>query len=388
MRCDYYEAEVCRSCPTITTPYPGQLATKAASARAAVPDVAQWLPPVPSSQRGFRNKAKLVVGGSVSAPILGIASLDGPPGAVTDLSACPLHEAAIEQAIPTLRDFITTATLVPYDVANRSGELKFILITANPDGELMVRFVLRSREAEERIRKHLPGLLLGIPSIRVVSINIQPAHAAVLEGSMEIILAGDALPMRVNDIDLHLYPGSFFQTNTRIAAQLYRSATDWLTVTAPTRLWDLYCGVGGFALHAARAMPSLEVLGVEVSEHAVASAERTAHDLGLVRAWFRTEDATALTAALRHDAPAAVVVNPPRRGIGRELARALDDSTAEVVIYSSCNPTSLARDAADMPSWRIERAQLFDMFPNTHHAEVLTLLRRHESHSTRAEGQT
>ena len=84
----------------------------------------------------------------------------------------------------------------------------------------------------------------------------------------------------------------------------------------------------------------------------------------------------ALSFEKRRSRPDAVVVNPPRRGIGAELADALEDSGAPTVLYSSCNPTTLAQDLARMPSYRVARVQVFDMFPQTRHAEVLTLLTR------------
>jgi 23S rRNA (uracil747-C5)-methyltransferase len=90
---------------------------------------------------------------------------------------------------------------------------------------------------------------------------------------------------------------------------------------------------------------------------------------------FAAGDATAfaLTAA---SAPDLVVVNPPRRGIGAELAGWLERSDAAHVLYSSCNVASLARDLASMPSLRPVKARVFDMFPQTTHFEVMVLLAR------------
>ncbi|WP_108717839.1 23S rRNA (uracil(747)-C(5))-methyltransferase RlmC [Miniimonas sp. S16] len=376
MRCDYFEAGRCRSCTELTVPYPRQLDAKVR----AVQDLVRtpgltWLDPVPSRERRFRNKAKMVVGGTVAHPLLGIQAPFAGAGVVNDLRHCPLHEEAVEAALPILADFVRTAALTPYDVPTRRGELKHVLVTASPDGELMVRLVLRSREAEARVRKHLPGLLAALPSLAVVSLNILPAHAAVLEGAQEIVLHGDTLTMRVNDLSLHLRPRSFFQTNTEVAAALYRAATSWLTERAPATLWDLYCGVGGFALHAARALPGLAVEGVEVSAEAIASATRTAQELDLASARFVAGDATNLVPTTG-PVPDVVVVNPPRRGIGPDLAAWLEESGVGTVLYSSCNARSLAADLAAMPSLRPVRAQVLDMFPQTAHYEVLTLLER------------
>jgi 23S rRNA (uracil747-C5)-methyltransferase len=185
------------------------------------------------------------------------------------------------------------------------------------------------------------------------------------------------LPMRVADVTLLLGPKSFFQTNTRIAAALYEQAAHWVDVADPTVVWDLYCGVGGFALHAAA--PHRTVLGVETSAEAVEAARAAAslradagHPASAAGLTFEVGDAT----TARTPAPDLVVVNPPRRGIGAELAGWLERSAAGTVVYSSCNVESLARDLAAMPSLRPVEARVFDMFPQTTHTELMVRLER------------
>jgi 23S rRNA (uracil747-C5)-methyltransferase len=130
--------------------------------------------------------------------------------------------------------------------------------------------------------------------------------------------------------------------------------------------------VGGFGLHVAA--PDRRVVGVESSEQAIESARLTADDLG-VPATFLAGDATAFALGST-DAPDLVVVNPPRRGIGPDLAGWLEASPVRHVVYSSCNVDTLARDLAAMPSLRPVSARLLDMFPHTDHHEVLVLLSR------------
>ena len=366
MDCGYYDAGRCRSCTLLPVPYADQLAGKVDRVQSLV-DVPLWLPPVASVESGFRNKAKMVVAGAVGSPTLGILA---PDGTGIDLQGCGLHEPGLADALPVLADFVTRARLAPYSVTDRSGELKHLLVTRSPDGEMMVRFVLRSTEAESRIRKHLPDLLERLP-LSVVSLNVQPEHKAVLEGPREIMLHGSTLAMRVNDQVLHLGPQSFFQTNTAVAARLYDAARGWVGELAPASVWDLYCGVGGFALHlAARGRT---VVGVEVSALAIDSARESA--AGRPDVSFVAGDALTF-ARTRTPHPDLVVVNPPRRGLGAELAAWLESSTAQHLLYSSCNAESLAADLARMPSWRPVRGVLLDMFPQTRHYEVLVQLRR------------
>jgi len=376
MLCSHFDAGRCRSCTWLDRAYAEQLAEKQRLVEellAGHPGTS-WRPPVASAQLGVRNKAKMVVSGTADAPTLGILN---PLGAGVDLRDCPLHTPGLQAALPELAAFVTLAALAPYDLATRRGELKHLLVTESPDRELMVRFVLRSQEPVARIRKHLPALRERLPSVAVVSVNLQPEHKAVLEGEREIVLTDrESLRMRVGGADgltLHLRPQSFFQTNTAMAAELYRLARAWAEEVAPRTVWDLYCGVGGFALSLAG--PGREVTGIEISQEAVASAEQTRDEAGLSGVRFEVGDATAYAEG-RAAPPDLVVVNPPRRGLGPQLSGWLDASGVRHVLYSSCNAQTLARDLEAMPSLRPVRGQLLDMFPNTAHYEVLVLLER------------
>ena len=375
MECAYYRESLCRSCTNIETPYPAQLAAKQADARrllAAYPHLT-WLEPVASDEAHFRNKAKLVVGGSAQNPSLGI--VDYRSGNATDLSECPLYIEPIERAIPVLHELIQRADLTPYDIPARRGELKNILVTASDTGELMVRFVLRSKKLLVPIRRQLGWLQERLPKLAVLSVNLLREHVALIEGDEEIILTErQTLPMRVNGMSLHLRPQSFFQTNTQIAQAMYVQGREWVGQVQPRTLWDLYCGVGGFALHAAQVMHG-EVTGIEISAEAIRSAQRTVAEQGLKGVKFAAGDATEFAVNAR-EIPEMLVVNPPRRGIGERLCAWVEDSGIEHVIYSSCNAKTLAADLARMPSYKPVAARLLDMFPHTSHYEVITLLKR------------
>lgn len=377
MQCDYYDAGRCRSCTLMGVPYDDQVAAlhhdlvRELGGRVA-PD--RWDPPARGPESGFRNKAKLAVGGQRGAPTLGI--LDAERRGV-DLRDCGLYEPGLHLAVHAVADWVAVTGLTPYDVARRSGELKHVLVTHSPDGEQLVRLVLRSPGQLPRIQRALADLQARLPTARMVTVNLLPGHQALLEGEEEVVLTGGtALPMRINDLVLQLRPRSFFQTNTAVAAALYRQAASWAATTGARSAWDLYCGVGGFALHLARALgDDAEVTGVELSAEAVDGARAGAAAQGLGHVRFVAGDATAYASG--HAAtPELVVVNPPRRGLGEELSRWLEGSGATWLLYSSCNVRTLAADLERMPSLEVTRARMFAMFPQTRHHEVLVLARR------------
>ncbi|MFB9378188.1 23S rRNA (uracil(747)-C(5))-methyltransferase RlmC [Kineococcus gynurae] len=374
MRCAYFDAGTCLSCTLMNVPYAEQVAAKEERCRALLPHPGlRWEPTVASRESAYRNKAKMVVGGTVAAPTLGI--LDEHRAGV-DLRGCGVIADAPSATLPAVAGFVTRCGLVPYDVRTRQGELKYVHVTGSPSGELMVRFVLRSRNQLGVLRRHLPALLGELPALRVVSVNLLPEHKAVVEGAEEIVLTEQGtLRMPLAGLELDLRPQSFFQTNSEVAAALYEQVGAWVDELDPGSVWDLYCGVGGFALRCAG--PGRRVTGIELSAEAVESARSTARRTGRPDVTFHAGDATAFARAAG-TVPDLVVVNPPRRGIGPELAHWLQDSGIGHVVYSSCNPVSLAADLARMPGLVPVRGRVFDMFPQTGHVEVAVLLERRD----------
>ena len=374
MHCALYQADRCRSCQWLEVPYSQQLTTKQSQLEQLLSEqtVGEWCQPVTSEQQGFRNKAKMVVSGSVERPLLGMLHRDGTP---VDLTACPLYPDSFSEVFAQLKPFIARAGLTPYNVARKRGELKYLLLTeSSQQGALMLRFVLRSHAKLAQLKAALPWLQQQLPQLSVISANIQPVHMAILEGDEEIALTeNQALAEQFNHVPLFIRPQSFFQTNPQVAASLYATARQWVSELAVSQMWDLFCGVGGFGLHCAT--PQMTLTGIEINAEAIACAKRSAQQMGLEKVQFAALDSTQFATA-NGAVPELVLVNPPRRGIGAELCDYLSRMAPQYILYSSCNAQTMATDIARLVNYQIARVQLFDMFPHTAHCEVLTLLKR------------
>lgn len=373
MHCALYDAGRCRSCQWLELPLTQQLADKMANLRELLAShpAATWLAPVSGPETAFRNKAKMVVSGSVERPLLGMLHRDGTP---EDLTDCPLYPPSFEPVFAALKPFIVRAGLTPYNVARKRGELKYLLLTESQHGGMMLRFVLRSVAKLEQLRAALPWLQQQLPQLKVITANIQPVHMAIMEGEQEIFLSDQqALAENFNGVPLWIRPQSFFQTNPTVASQLYATARDWVRALPVNHMWDLFCGVGGFGLHCAT--PQMRLTGIEIAPEAIACAKQSAAQLGLTNLHFQALDSTQF-ATHEDDIPQLVLVNPPRRGIGAELCDYLSRMAPPYIIYSSCNARTMAADIDRLQGYRLERVQLFDMFPHTAHYEVLTLLVR------------
>ena len=148
-----------------------------------------------------------------------------------------------------------------------------------------------------------------------MSVNIQPNHAAILEGEKEIFLTDQhTLSESFNGIPLFIRPQGFFQTNPLVAQGLYATAQDWVQDLSITKLWDLFCGVGGFGLHCAKALQDkhqqeVELTGIEISPSAIQAATQSAQVLGLNNVKFQSLDAANFALTQDENKPDLVIVN-------------------------------------------------------------------------------
>ncbi len=209
------------------------------------------------------------------------------------------------------------------------------------------------------------------------------AHQAQLwlqgEGEPQADVPGQALGYRLEawDLELAWRPGDFVQVNAPVNEAMVAQALSWLGASAGERVLDLFCGLGNFSLPLAR--QGAQVVGVEGVEAMVARAQDNAQRNGLEQVHFYRADLSKPLA----DAPwarsgfDAVLLDPPRDG-ALEIVRQMTQLQARRVVYVSCNPATLARDARELASqgFRLKRAGLLDMFPQTAHAEAMALFER------------
>lgn len=379
LSCIYFEKNLCRSCVLLDQSEQARNSEKLNSFSNLIRNNLGSnikIEPifVPNAVFPSRSKAKLSVSGSVERPILGL--IDSRQKA-TELLDCPLHFQALNSIAHFLKSFITTANLIPYDIEKRVGELKGLILKSNANQtEIMVRFILRSKEGLFRIKKHLSQLLNEFESIKVVSVNIQPKPAAILEGPEEIILTESSFIWETHETCFLAYgPQSFSQVTPETARALYLFVSQLLASTKVKSLIDLFCGVGGFSNYAA---PTLEwAHGIEISENAIDIAKMVRDKNEFKQLQFTSGDVEAFLKDYNGPKPDAVVVNPPRRGLSENILNSILTLAPRYVAYSSCNPETLVRDLRVLQShYEIITLKPFDMFPLTPHLEAVAFLAR------------
>jgi 23S rRNA (uracil1939-C5)-methyltransferase len=192
------------------------------------------------------------------------------------------------------------------------------------------------------------------------------------------VLGEERLREELCGLRLEMSHGAFFQTNTEMAERLYAVAGEYAGLSGGERVFDLYCGIGTIGLTmAARAG---EVWGLEIVPEAIADAERNAEANGIGNARFMAASARIGVRPLIEKAgkPDVVVIDPPRAGLSQKIVRRVLECEAKRVVYVSCNPTTLAPNAAQMveAGYELKRVRPVDMFPQTPHIECVALLEK------------
>jgi 23S rRNA (uracil1939-C5)-methyltransferase len=197
-------------------------------------------------------------------------------------------------------------------------------------------------------------------------------------GETTLLKGAPQLRERLFDLDFLISPDAFFQTNTEMAEELYGLAREYASLRGHEQVFDLYCGIGTIGLGlAARAR---QVVGVEIVEAAVADAIENARLNDVQNVQFFAGDIRLAMRELveRAGRPDVAVVDPPRAGLSQKVVRRIIEAAPKRVVYVSCNPTTLAPNAAQMvqEGYRLVKVRPVDMFPQTPHIECVALLER------------
>ena len=213
----------------------------------------------------------------------------------------------------------------------------------------------------------------------VYGCRLRPGHAHALDGECRLIAGDAALKDELGGIGFTLAPQTFFQVNPTQVEALYKTALDFAGLTGRELVVDAYCGAGSIALYMAR--HAARVVGIEILPEAVRDARENAKRAGLSgkAEFFPGRVEAALPEMLKKGLkPNVVVVDPPRKGLGGALTKALVEAAPPRIVYVSCDPGTLARDLKLLREggYSLRKVQPVDMFPWTAHVECVALMSR------------
>lgn len=312
-----------------------------------------------------------------------------------------MHEQGNYRRVIDLRDSIIAPTemielkqavsrwqkehqLQGYNKETHEGLLRHLMVRKSfATDELMVAFVAAEEpnsiaEAKsdliERLTTQFPNLksLLWIedPSI----------SEAVQEEAMYVLYGRDYINDQLNGFNYRIWYDTFFQVNPVQAEKMVQYALSVADIQSDMNVLDLFCGIGTFSLpFAAKAG---QLMGIELVENSILSAQYNAQEAGLDNTFFFASDARQGLEKLKETdtLPDILMLNPPRSGAGGKLMRSIGRFGSEKILYISCNAKTLAQDLIWLKDfgYEVESVQPIDQFPHTVHVETVVLLTRRE----------
>ena len=370
----------CLGCPLISMKYADQLLFKQQRIAEALQqqgllDDVQVPPVLPSDPPfGYRASAKLTFARQREKVLIGLYKRGSHD--VIDCPECPVHHPLINKIVAVVRDEVQRQKISVYNPRHQRGLLRYLLIRVSPfSDKAQVTFVSNFRDLQQ-LPKLAKWLMRKVPEVIGVHQNVNSSTGNVIMGEKTSKLQGlPDLIERVGDIRLRIAPEAFFQINTVQAAQIYALIRNWAKLTKNDTAIDLYCGIGGIALHLAK--DAGQVKGIEYVDRAVRNATENAQLNALHNCRFFAGDAAEeLQKHSGQTKPTLVTVNPPRKGCSDELLQTLCQLHPKQIIYVSCDPVSLCRDLKILTDngYKIKQLQPVDMFPQTAHIETVVQL--------------
>ena len=328
-----------------------------------------WLPPLTGEPWGYRRKGRLSVRNVAKKGrvLVGFREEEN-PRFVADIQQCEVMHPALGPKIGLLADLLNGM-----DAASDIPQIEFAA------GDDIMALVFRHMQP---LSERDLAALTAFGQQHELAIYLQPGGNSSVHPLWPEhprlafrIASGDA---RVEDVELEFQPLDFVQVNADMNQRMMARTLELLDPQPTDRVLDLFCGLGNFTLPIARRVA--EVVGVEGEHGLVERAAQNAARNGIGNARFHV-------ANLFEDQRAAdwarqpwdkVLLDPPRAGADKVLEYLPHKQTRRIV-YVSCHPASLARDAGilvNQHGFKLTSAGVMDMFPHTAHVESIALFER------------
>ncbi len=352
----------CGGCQLMHLSYEGQLNIKRQKVLDSLQRIGGLTCEVPSCipsplSLHYRNKIQLPVIWEQGSKKIGLFQKNSH-------SIIPIQKCLIQSALGN-----EILSLVQTHVNDPS--IRYVLIRTTLAGRALIVFVTDGKNTS-CLKKSALDLLPLHPALGGLLENCNPRSDNVILGPDFKLLAGeDLLSEQMEDLLLSYRASSFFQVNPLQAIGLYKMAIEWAEIKNTDTVIDAYCGVGALALHASK--QAKEVIGIEYVSAAVEDAANNAKQNHRKNCKFVCGASELLLA--RYLPAEVIFLNPPRKGCDLKLLSLLGSKKPRSIIYISCDPATLARDAKILSSFGfcLKKIQPFDMFPQTAHVETLAL---------------
>jgi 23S rRNA (uracil1939-C5)-methyltransferase len=365
--------------PWQVLPYERQIAVKAeqiddALRRIGRLDGFELEPLVPAvEQWRYRNKLEYSFGTSDDGELVCGFHAPGSWERIEHVEDCLLASEPGNEARRAALRWCRERGLGAYDRRAQTGLLRNLVVReGRRTGDMQVRLVT----SDESVA--LDGFAEAVGAGSVLWTRALDVGETTAGGTTEVLHGTEAIEEELGGLRFRVSADAFFQTNTEMAERLYGVATEYAGLQGWERVYDLFCGIGTIGL--SLAPRAGEVWGLELVEEAIADAIANARRNEIDNVRFFAGDVRLALRQLVETAgrPDVLVVDPPRAGLSAKVVRRVIEAGPTRIVYVSCNPTTLAPNAAQLveAGYALRRVRPVDMFPQTPHIECVALLER------------
>ncbi|MFH0795234.1 MAG: 23S rRNA (uracil(1939)-C(5))-methyltransferase RlmD, partial [bacterium] len=288
---------------------------------------------------------------------------------------CLIQPESFDAALGVFRSFARRHNLSAYDSHSHKGFLRHAILRQSKASGEMVAVLITERGELPDAQELLDGLRRACPGLRGFLWGVNSGLADVARIEEERFQWGDLFfHESLGGVRYRISAFSFFQTNSLGAKQLYDVIRRFLDGGPTDSLLDAYCGIGAIGLYCADTVG--KVFGIDNVVSSIWDARENAALNGLNNCTFFAGDVRERLPLMLNAGTGPitrVVVDPPRGGMDKKVLRNLLELGAQVFVYVSCNPSTMARDvvAISEAGYELEEIQPVDMFPHTYHIETV-----------------
>ena len=332
-----------------------------------IPAVEEWR---------YRNKLEYSFGVEEDGTLCCGFHAPGSWSRILPMDDCLLASEASNRIRETALDVCREMELGAYDRRTHEGLLRNLVVReGRRTGQIQVRLVTSPGDFDEQ---RFADAMTDAGATSVIR-TVAPSSGETTQGGTNMLLDGiSTIEEECAGLRFQLGSEAFFQTNTEMAEKLYEVVGRYADLKGWERVYDLCCGIGSIGL--TLAPRAGEVIGVEIVEQAVEDAQRNARSNEIMNARFIAGNVRVVLkeGVDQLGRPDVIVLDPPRSGFSAKVVARIAEAGAKRIVYVSCNPTTLAPNAAQLveAGYKLVRVCPVDMFPQTPHIECVSLLER------------
>lgn len=375
--CPYFA--VCGGCDWLNIKYEKQVEYKAKFIRhmlekiAGLPEVKINAPVTYADPYFYRNRAQYKIARDGGKVVMGFYRSRSHE--VIGVDKCLIVHPKINEIAAIISRILNEKQkeISVYSELKQRGYLRHVAIRVNMQGDSLVTFVVADREVEPFIKVIEAELKEKVTGLKGIVMNMNQEPGNTVFGSREKTIWGASyITEKAGGIDFKLDSASFFQVNAsmleKMAAFVAQNTRDG------ARVLDLYGGVGALTLPSHKKFS--RIYNVEADRFATEKLKDTLRDNKIENVEVINAKAEEATGRILNEKPVdEIVIDPPRKGIHPGIIASLRRSGVKKIIYISCNPSTFARDMAELKEeYYLKEVTPLDQFSQTYHVEIMGVL--------------